>query len=529
MSNIYLQDQQYHNKGALWPFLKRIFKYSLKYKRWLIGFIFWVCIVAIADAVYPLILLGLIDNVVTPELILIREAQEQGLTHPFNWKAVWTYVGLFLLIATIQVIGIFMFIKFTGRVQENVMTDLREEMFRKLQKLSFSYYDRSASGWLLTRLTSDTDRVAEVISWGLLDAFWGITVIFFCLGAMSVFSLKLALIIALAIPVMLLCSIRIRMLVLKYSRKARKINSELTANFNEHINGVRVNKSTGQEIRVGRQFQGLSGRMRQASYRAAFYTAMYIPVVLLIGSLAAAVVVFVGGNMAIAVPAGITVGVLAASFDYAMKIFMPIIDISMFYARAQGSLSAGERIFGLIDETIDVRDQPGAQDLPDLKGELHFENLEFYYESSNPVLKDFELKIPAGQTVALVGATGEGKSTIINLVCRFYEPKAGRLLVDGHDIMAHTIKSLRSQLGIVLQTPHLFSGTIRSNILYGKLDATEDQIHEALRLVGAAAFIDRLDEEVGENGDQLSEGEKQLVSFARAILTNPKIFIHNED
>ncbi|MEM7106319.1 MAG: ABC transporter ATP-binding protein [Bacteroidota bacterium] len=522
------EDRSFDKKGALWPFLKRIFRYSFRYKKWMIWFCIWVCIVAIADAAFPLVLLGMLDNVVTPQLEALKAAMDAGIPFEMDFSGVWLYAGLFLLIGIIQIIGIYFFIKLTGKVQEYVMYDLREEMFRKLQKLSFSFYDRSASGWLLTRLTSDTDRVCEVISWGLLDAFWGITMIFFCLGSMFIFNWKLGLVVLIAIPVMLVASVKIRMLVLKYSREARKLNSELTASFNEHINGVEVNKSTTQEYRVSLLFRGLSGRMRLSSYRAAFYTAMYVPVVLLIGSVAAAAVIFWGGSMAIAVSTGITIGVLAASFEYAMKIFFPIVDISMFYALAQGSLSAGERIFSLLDEDIDVKNKEEATHIGAIEGQIEFQNVDFHYVEGHPVLKDFNLNIKKGQSIALVGATGEGKSTIINLVCRFYEPTGGLVLIDGKDYMDHTLQSLRSQLGIVLQTPHLFSGTIKENIVYGRSDATEKEVEAALRLVSGEDFLARLDEEVGEGGDQLSMGEKQLISFARAILADPKIFIMDE-
>ncbi len=522
------EDKQFSGKGALLPFLKRIFTYAWVYKKWMYQFLFWIGIVAITEAIFPLILLGFLDYVIQPELQAIQAAQLQGTTHAINYVEMLKYTGVFMVIGLIQVIGVYIFIKYAGRVQEHVMFDLREKMFNKLQRLSFSYYDRSASGWLLTRLTSDTDRVAEVISWGLLDAFWGVTNIVFCLLALFYFNLKLGLIVMISIPVMLVASIKVRMLVLEYSRTSRKLNSELTASFSEHINGVKVIKSTGQEQEAFTGFKGLSGKMRRASYKAGFFTAMYIPIVLLIGSLAAALVVFFGGQMAIAVPAGITIGVLAASFDYAMKIFLPIMDISMFYARAQGSLSAGERIFSLLNEEVTIKDQVDALSMNRIQGDIKFEGVEFYYKKENPVLENFNLRIKAGESIALVGATGEGKSTIINLICRFYEPTNGTLKIDGKDYTQSTLKSLRSQMGIVLQTPHLFSGTMRENIVYGRQEATDKEVKEALQIAGASHFESRLNEEVGEGGDQLSQGEKQLVSFARAVLTKPRIFIMDE-
>lgn len=523
-----LTDQQFTTQRALWPFLKRIGGYAWQYPKWVLGLLFWVMIVAVADALFPLLLKAMIDNAVTPQLEAIKLSQDQGTTYVSDFSLIYYYTGLFVLVGFIQAIGVYLFIRYAGRIQEYVMHDLRKAMFDRLQKLSFSFYDRSASGWLLTRLTSDTDRVAEVISWGLLEAFWGVSMISFCLIVLFIYSWKLALIVALSIPFMLLISVKIRLLVLEYSRASRKINSELTAAFSEHINGIVVNKSTAQEERVSKEFQGLSSRMQHASYRASYYTAMYIPVVILTGSFAAAFVVYFGGQMTIAIPAIITVGTLIAALDYATKIFIPIVDISMFYARAQGSLSAGERIFSLIDEPIEIQDKEGASDFGVLKGSIDFEQIDFYYNAEQPVLENFSLSIKAGQSIALVGATGEGKSTIANLVARFYEPKKGVLKIDGENYQQKTLYSLRSQLGMVLQTPHLFMGSIRDNIRYAKKEASDIEIITALKLVGATQFIDRLDEEVGEEGENLSMGEKQLLSFARAILPNPKILIMDE-
>ena len=283
-----------------------------------------------------------------------------------------------------------------------------------------------------------------------------------------------------------------------------------------------------QEKKVSEQFNELSKKMQKSSYKAAYYTAMYFPVVVLIGGLASAAVVFYGGKMAIHLPPLITIGVLAAAFDYTLKIFFPIIDISMFYAKAQNSLSAGERIFSLLDEKITIKNAENATDFLPIKGQIEFKNIDFYYNETTRVLKNFNLKIEAGQSIALVGATGEGKTTIANLIPRFYEPTKGQLLIDNEDYTTKTLQSLRSQVGVVLQTPHLFSGTIEDNIQFGKLNANQTEIKAALSLLGATEFIDKLQTEVGENGENLSMGERQLIAFARAIIANPSIFIMDE-
>ncbi len=523
-----LKDQQYTDKGALLPFLKRIFHYAMQYRLWFWTFIVGVVIVGIVDAVYPLIWMHYLDSAIMPAVEVYKQSWDKGITPSIDYQGLWFYGGLFLLNGLLQLIGVFVFVKLGGYMEENVMYRLRKEMFSRLQELSFSYYDKSASGWLLSRISSDTKRVTVLISWGFLEVIWGITMIIACLGAMFYYNWKLALIVAAAIPFLMIVSIKIRMLILKYSREARKINSELTANFNEHINGVAVNKMTSQEQRVSGEFKGLSDNMRRSSYRAAYYTAMYFPLVVFTGSIAAAFVLYAGGWMAIGQDSQITVGILAAFFSYATLIFLPIMDISRFYAMAQGCISAGERIFSLIDEVPEIKDREGATDFGIIQGNIEFENVDFAYVEDKMVYENLNLSIKAGQSIALVGATGGGKSTITNLVGRFYEPTKGTLKIDGEDYLHKTLHSLRSQLGVVLQTPHLFSGTLRDNIKYGRLTATDEEIKQTLQMVGAAHFISRLDEEVGEAGDKLSIGEKQLISFARALLSNPRILVMDE-
>lgn len=522
------QDQTFTQQKTLWPFLKRMFTYAWKHKQHVKKFMGWIVLIAIIDASFPIALKMMIDNALTPELQNIKNAADNNITYTPDFSDVYIYSLVFLIMATVSAIGIYWFILHTGKVHEYVIADLRQTLFNKLQKMSFSYYDKTASGWLLSRITSDTDRVSEVVAWGLIEVLWGTVMIVFCLLSLSYFSWQLALIVAISIPLMLIASVKVRMLVLKYARKSRKLNSEITASFTEHINGVAVIKSMAQEEKVSEQFNVLSGRMRQSSYKAAYFTAMYFPIIVLIGGLASAGVVFYGSKLAIALPPIITVGILAAAFDYTLKIFFPIVDVSMFYAKAQDSLSAGERIFSLLDEPITIKDAENTTNFDLINGDIEYRNVQFYYNENHPVLPNFNLKIKAGESIALVGATGEGKTTIANLVPRFYEPVNGQILIDNQDYKTKTIQSLRQQIGMVLQTPHLFSGTIEENIRFGRLDSTKADIENALTLVGATNFIVRLQEEVGENGENLSMGERQLVAFARAIIANPRIFIMDE-
>lgn len=520
-----LKDKQFKTKGSLWPFMRRLLKYSFRYPKWVAGFTVFVLLVALVEAVYPLVWLSLLDNLIIPA---IDSYKNTGVVQNVDTTALRNYGLIFLGLGLMLSVGVFFFINFAGRIQEYVMYDIRQELFIKLQDLSFSFFDKSAVGWLLSRISSDTGKVTELISWSMIEVVWGSGMIVFCVTAMFIYNWKLAIIVTLTIPVLTIISFKLRMLILTYSREARKYNSEMTARFNEHINGVEVNKSLVQEDRVSENFNELSSKMKVSSYKAAYYQAIFMPLIIFGGSIAAAFVIYYGGSMAITIPAAITIGTLAAFFGYATMIFEPILDISRFYSQAQNSISAGERIFSLIDTKAQIINKPGAGNYGRIKGDIEFEDVSFHYDEGKQVLANMNLKIDEGTSIALIGETGGGKSTIINLICRFYEPTGGVIKIDDVDYKDMTMESLRSQLGVVLQTPHLFSGTVKENIKYGRDEATDLEIINALNVVGAEDFIHKLDEEVGEGGEHLSMGEKQLISFARAVLSDPRIFIMDE-
>ncbi len=523
-----LRDKQFKNEPSVFPFLKRLFSYSMKYKKWMKGFIFFVLMVAAVEAVTPLVWLSLLDNAIVPLVEQYKPVYENGLKPEVDLTPLIKYSLMIAGLGFLLSASVFMFINFAGKIQEYVMYDIRQNLFKKLQELSFSFYDKSAVGWLMSRITSDTIKVTELISWGFIECIWGVGMIVFCLIAMFLYNWKLAMIVTLTIPVLMTISFKIRKLILRYSRESRRYNSEITASFNEHISGVEVNKSMVQEVRASNEFESLSEKMRVSSYKSAYFTALYTPLVIFGGSIAAAMIIYFGGKMAISMPPEITVGLLAAFFGYATLIYEPILDISKFYSHVQSSISAGERIFSLLDTQPMIKDREGADKFSTIEGNIEFDSVSFHYEKDKPVLDNVNLKIEAGQSIALVGETGGGKSTIINLICRFYEPTSGIIKIDGVDYMDKTIQSLGSKLGVVLQTPHLFSGSIMENIRYGRDDASEEEIINSLLLIGGDEFIERLDEEVGEGGEKLSLGEKQLISFARAVLANPRIFIMDE-
>ncbi|MDX2247072.1 MAG: ABC transporter ATP-binding protein [Bacteroidia bacterium] len=517
------ENQESTRQQALWPFLRRIFLISFQYKKW-----FWLVAAgaagtAIADGIVPLIWLRYIDEVLTPEVIAFRE------TGTANWSAIYRFAFAFPVVFVFQVCAIGAFILAAGRLKEHVIFDLREQMFRKLQHLSYSFYDKTSIGNLAIRLTSDVNRVAQVISWGFVELLFGLMMITVSLTAMFFYNWRLSLIVMLSIPVLLYLAIKVRKLLLGYSRMARRAYSQMASYLTEHINGLEVNKTTVQETQASENFREVTGELFQAAYKSSVYASLYFPIVVVTGSLSAALVIYLGGHMAIAGATGVTIGVLAAFFSYARMIFEPILDITRFYATAQDSLSAGERIFSLIDQPVEIKDVDESESFGEIAGDIRFEGVNFsYLNDGNMILEDFDLHIPAGQSVAIVGATGSGKTTISSLICRFYEPVSGTIKIDGINYRERKLHSYRSQLGIILQTPHLFSGTFRDNLRYGKLDATDEEIKSALKMIGADEFAERLDEQVGEEGSNLSSGEKQMISFARTLLKNPRILIMDE-
>lgn len=518
-----LADKKFEGGGALGPFLRQIFSYSFRYKRWFFPLAGMAIVVALVDAFFPYIWSLYLDEAIAPAVENFQKTGELQTDYSKLYSFGYTYLAFLIT----QVTGVFVFIWYAGKIRHTVIYDLRKEMFEKLQKLSFSYYDRSAIGWLISRITSDTDRVTEVISWGTLDLVWGVFTILSCFGIMAFYNWKLMLIVLFSMPVLALLSVHMRRKILAYSREARRINSEMTAYFNEHVHGIEVNKVSAQEDNAALGYSEKSQKMRRASYRAAFFSAMLAPLVMVIGASVAGLIIFFGGQ-SVLTDNGLTIGMLAAFISYATLVYGPIHELTNFYASAQGAVSAGERVFSLLREPVEMADEPGMPDFDDITGEVQFSNVDFHYVADQKVLKNFNLHIRPGESIALVGPTGEGKSTIASLIARFYQPRGGEILIDGVDYRRRTLHSLRRQMGIILQTPHVFSGTILDNIRYGDFDATEARVAETLRIIGADELISRLNEQVGESGGNLSSGEKQLISFARVIVKNPKILIMDE-
>lgn len=527
MNSQALNEQQYTQKRALGPFIKRIFAHGFRYKKWSYGLIIAAVFVAIVDGILPLVWYRYIDDFITPTIAQYKAEGSLPIT-PQIKTTFWTFTYIYLALIVVQIIGMVIFTFLAGKIKERVIFDLRELMFNKLQSLPYAFYDRSSLGWLSIRLTSDVDKVSEIISFGLISLVSGAMMISVSLIAMFFYNWQLALIVLVLTPIMLVLSIKIRTLILIYARKARRLYSSMAAFLTESINGIEVNKATVHEQKTAEDYGNITKDLQKASFRSSFYTAMYNPVIVLTGSIVAAVVIYYGGHQVLDAKTGFTIGLLAAFFAYARMIFEPIMELTRFYAAAQDSLSAGERIFSLIDEKVAIKDDAESKNVRALKGEIVFDQVQFHYVKGKTIVPNLNLKIRAGESIALVGPTGEGKSTLSNLICRFYEPTGGRILIDGEDYTKYKLLDYRDKLGILLQNTYLFSGSIRDNIIYGKLDASNEEVFAALDLIGAGDFKRRLDEEVGEEGGNLSSGEKQLISFARVIIKDPAILIMDE-
>ncbi|MCJ7549386.1 MAG: ABC transporter ATP-binding protein/permease [Anaerolineae bacterium] len=484
------------------------------YWHWAVGFLIFIAGTSLTDSYFTYLSKQIIDEA-------ILKGDQARLV-----QLLTRYGGL----SVVQALTVFGFIYLAGVLGERVQYDLRKKLFNHLQELSFSYFDKTPVGWIMSRVTSDSGRISELVTWGMIDIIWSAMNITTSVIFMMTINWRLSLIVVSIIPVMIALAFWFRQRILVQYREVRKLNSVITGAYNESISGVRVVKALVRERRNLDDFREKSSGMYKAAYRAAWLSALFLPIVQIVGALGTGAVVWYGGLQFEV--AGLTVGGLQAFLSYLMFMMWPIQDMARVYAEMQRSVASAERVFALIDATPDVVDCEGAFDPGDIRGEIEFDHVGFRYEEDKDVLTDLSLHVLPGEHIAVVGPTGGGKSTIVNLICRFYEPTDGAIRIDGTDYTALTQHAVQSRIGMVLQTPHLFSGSVMDNIRYGRLEATDEEVETAARMAHAHEFVIELDkgyaEEVGEGGSLLSVGQKQLISIARAMLADPNILILDE-
>ncbi len=494
--------------------LLRLLRLTLNYRGYLAGYLVGVIGMVLAEGAHIYLGKRILD-----EGVLAGDLGEVKYL-------LWLWAGVAVVLAGCVALFIFC----AGSVGQAMNYDLRKTMFGRLQELSLAYYDRTPVGWIMARATSDSRRVSELVSFGFLDMLWGSMSILVFLGFMTAISWRLALVMLAVVPVMVGSALLFQKHILGHWRDVRRLNSRITGHYAESIHGVRVTKSLGREDSNLAEFAELATGMYRSSFRAAWLSAAFLPVVQILAAVAVALIIQVGG---LQFQTGmITLGGIQAFIQYIFWMLFPIQEMARVYAQLQQAVASAERIFSLIDSLPEVQDQPGAMEEHSLRGTIEFDAVDFAYEPDNPILQRFNLRVAEGETIALVGPTGAGKSTVVNLLCRFYEPQGGRIRINGQDLRGMTLHALHSRIGMVLQSPYLFSGSIMDNLRYGRLDATDAEVWYAAELAGATDFIDAFEDgyatDVGEGGSLLSAGQKQLISLARAILARPDIFIMDE-
>ena len=456
--------------------------------------------------------------------------------------------GLYAVMLVIFSFLVWRFISAAGTLATRVAFDLRGASFARLQSLPFGYFDVRSTGWLVARVTSDVTKVTGLLPWFLLDIGWGSTMLVGIFTAMMLVDPQLGLAVSMIVPPMAIATWWFKRRMLESSRRIRRSNSRITASYTETIAGVRTTRMLAREEASAAEFGELSSEMRLWTIRNAVQSATYLPIVMSLGSIGVGIALWAGG-IQFREQSGLSLGLLIAFMQYAVLFSQPIQELAQRFVDLQSAQAAAERVQELLEETPAIRDSPeveariaaeAAAPTPGIAADggkmtietVTFESVGHAYVGEERVLDDVSFELSRGTTLALVGATGSGKTTVAGLLARWYEPSEGRILVDGVDYRERGLDWWQSQFGVVQQVPHLFSGTVRDNVRYGRLEADDDAINAALQRVRALDFVTGLegglDFEVGEGGGHLSQGQRQLISLARAFLADPQIFIMDE-
>lgn len=523
----YFEEDENYNKPFSLSIWKKMLPFIKPLKKPFIFVIIINLLIVIIDVVFPLFQEYAINHFIQPKSL-------DGLT-PF----ILTYSCVIVS----QVICVILFVRLAMYIEMNIGRNLKRASFVHLQKLSFSYYNQTPVGYLMARVLSDTNRIGGMVAWGLVDILWALGYVVGVFIAMMLKSPKVALLVFTVVPFIAIVTVYFQKKILNLNRKIRKINSKMTGAFNEGITGAKTSKTLVIEDKNSADFGETTNKLYRVTIRSTMLNALYIPIVLFFSSITTALVLVKGGYLVM--DQAMEIGTLSVFVAYAISIFEPIQQLARIIADFIATQANIERVSGLLEQEPTITDTPEViekygdtftpktENWEPLHGDIEFRNVSFHYpDGEEYILQNFNLKIPAGTTVAIVGETGAGKSTLVNLACRFFEPTEGEILIDGVDYRKRSQLWLHSNLGYVLQNPHLFSGTVKENIRYGKLDATDEDIVKAATIVSAHEIIMAMengyDSSVGEGGDRLSTGEKQLISFARAVLADPRIFVLDE-
>ena len=507
--------------------LPKLWNYIKPYKYIMLSMICLTFLGSIVDIIIPLFQRYALDYFI-----------EQG-----TLDTLITFIILYVFVLCFQVFTNVVSTYNACQIEMYVGRDMKRESFNHLQTLAFSYFNQNSVGYIHARVMSDTNRIAALVSWVFIDAIWYISYIIGAIVVMFVIDFKLALWVLGIVPIAVLCASFFQKKLVGLNRKLREINSKITGNFNEGITGAKTTKTLVIEKKMEEHFEETTEEMHHTAVRTAHYNALFSSMISFAASLALALVLWQGGI--ITMKQVMEIGTLSVFMSYALGMMEPVQWIVRVISQLIVVQVNVERFTKLMETKSDVIDseeviqkygdsfEPKKENWEELYGDITFEDVSFMYpDGEEYVLEHFNLHVPQGTNVAIVGETGAGKSTLVNLVCRFFEPTSGRILIDGRDARERSQLWLHSNIGYVLQTPHLFSGSVLENLRYGNPEATMEEIEAAVRSVSAEGVIARLengyDSDVGEGGDLLSTGEKQLISFARAILANPRIFVLDE-
>ncbi|GAA0135463.1 ABC transporter ATP-binding protein [Paenibacillus sp. YSY-4.3] len=513
------QDDELIDKAFDWKQFRRLFAYMKPYARQMLPLVLLMTVLGtITKLTVPYLTSIAIDKAIAPE------------SGSPSLKLLYILTGIIAALYIVQWVSSRLRIKYTNIIGQRVIYDLRSDLFKHIQKLSFNFFDKRPAGSVLVRVTNDVNSLQDLFTNGVVNLMIDCVQLAGIVIILLLINWQLGLAVMITVPIMFFVSTKLRQKIRIAWQEVRMRNSRINSHLNESIQGIRVTQAYTQEQENMKYFDTMNMDSRKSWDKASAMNQMFGPIIEITGGMGTFILFMLGAYM---IHSGqLTIGLLVAFSNYVGNFWDPINRLGMMYNQLLVAMASSERIFEFIDEEPSIADKPGAKPIPPIEGNIEFKNVIFEYEKGRQALKGISLNVHSGQSIALVGHTGSGKSTIINLLSRFYDTTEGAVRIDGQDIRDVTVQSLRSQIGIVLQDTFIFSGSIRDNIRFGRLDATDEEVEAAAKAVDAHDFIMKLpggyDTEVEERGNALSMGQRQLLSFARALLANPRILILDE-